>query len=118
MIELMRREDWECVRAVYAEGLETGDATFETEAPTWERWDASHLAFARLVELDLAHLEGLAWRAEERRARLHAGTAAPSALTTSSVVARSAMRVSANANAAACHSSLIVAVASVTTATS
>jgi len=49
MIEQMREEDWEGVRAVYAEGLLTGDATFETEEPTWERWDSSHHTFARLV---------------------------------------------------------------------
>lgn len=49
MIELMRQSDWEGVRAVYVEGLATGQATFETEAPGWERWDAAHLSFARLV---------------------------------------------------------------------
>ncbi|HYN85282.1 MAG TPA: GNAT family N-acetyltransferase [Pyrinomonadaceae bacterium] len=49
VIEEMRESDWEAVRAVYAEGLATGDATFETEPPAWERWDASHLRFARLV---------------------------------------------------------------------
>jgi L-amino acid N-acyltransferase YncA len=48
-IEEMRREDWPGVRAVYAEGLATGHATFETDAPEWGRWDASHLPFARLV---------------------------------------------------------------------
>lgn len=49
MIELMQESDWEGVRAVYLEGLATGQATFETEAPGWERWDAAHLPFARLV---------------------------------------------------------------------
>jgi L-amino acid N-acyltransferase YncA len=42
---------WPGVRAVYEEGLATGDATFETEAPDWERWDASHLRACRLVAL-------------------------------------------------------------------
>jgi L-amino acid N-acyltransferase YncA len=41
--------DWECVRAIYVEGIATGDATFETEAPCWERWNASHLGACRLV---------------------------------------------------------------------
>ena len=49
MIDLMQESDWEGVRAVYVEGLATGQATFETEAPGWERWDAAHLSFARLV---------------------------------------------------------------------
>ena len=41
--------DWDAVRRIYAEGIETGDATFETEAPGWESWDASHLDSCRLV---------------------------------------------------------------------
>jgi phosphinothricin acetyltransferase len=60
MIELMRQSDWEGVRAVYVEGLATGEATFETEAPGWERWDATHLAFARLVARAGDRIEGWA----------------------------------------------------------
>lgn len=51
-VEQMQPAHWPGVRAVYAEGLATGDATFETEAPDWERWDASHLRACRLVALD------------------------------------------------------------------
>ena len=40
---------WPQVQAIYAEGIATGHATFTTELPTWEDWDASHLAAARLV---------------------------------------------------------------------
>lgn len=49
VIEEMRAGDWEAVRAIYSEGIATGDATFEREAPSWEHWDASHLKEARLV---------------------------------------------------------------------
>jgi phosphinothricin acetyltransferase len=42
-------EDWEQVRAIYLEGITSGQATFETEAPSWERWDGAHHSFARLV---------------------------------------------------------------------
>ena len=45
----MTAADWDAVRAVYLEGIATGDATFETEAPAWEKWDASHLPHCRLV---------------------------------------------------------------------
>lgn len=48
-IEEMRADDWESVRAIYLEGIATGDATFETDAPTFEVWDASHLRVCRLV---------------------------------------------------------------------
>jgi L-amino acid N-acyltransferase YncA len=51
VIEEMRTEHWSQVRAVYFEGVATGHATFETEAPEWEGWDAAHLPFARLVAL-------------------------------------------------------------------
>jgi L-amino acid N-acyltransferase YncA len=48
-IEPLRPQDWPAVAAIYAEGIATGDATFETAPPTWERWDASHLPDHRLV---------------------------------------------------------------------
>lgn len=48
-IEEMRVDDWEGVRAIYLEGFATGNATFETDAPDWERWNQNHLSFARLV---------------------------------------------------------------------
>lgn len=48
----LREEHWPAVRDIYLEGIATGDATFETDAPPWERWDESHLADLRLVALD------------------------------------------------------------------
>ena len=35
-------DDWPAVRAIYEEGIRSGDATFETEPPSWERWKAAH----------------------------------------------------------------------------
>jgi len=40
---------WPAVRAIYEQGMATGQATFTTEAPSWEEWDRSHLAHSRLV---------------------------------------------------------------------
>ena len=48
-IEALIAGDWPAVSAIYAEGIETRTATFETEVPTWEAWDAAHLAEHRLV---------------------------------------------------------------------
>jgi L-amino acid N-acyltransferase YncA len=45
----MRAEDWESVRAIYIQGIATGDATLEQTAPEWEAWDAAHLQCCRLV---------------------------------------------------------------------
>jgi phosphinothricin acetyltransferase len=45
----MTPADWPAVRAIYLEGIATGDATFETEAPSWEEWNAGHLPECRQV---------------------------------------------------------------------
>ena len=47
-------DHWPAVRAIYAEGMATGAATFTTEPPTWEAWDNGHLAACRLVAIDAA----------------------------------------------------------------
>ena len=60
-IEAMTAADWPAVAAIYAEGIATGDATFETAPPSWERWDAAHLPDHRLVARDGG--EVLAWAA-------------------------------------------------------
>ena len=39
------------VLAIYLDGIRTGQATFETEAPSWEAWDDAHLPYGRLVAL-------------------------------------------------------------------
>ena len=45
--------DYPAVAAVFAEGIATGQATFETAVPSWEEWDAAHLRVHRFVaELD------------------------------------------------------------------
>jgi L-amino acid N-acyltransferase YncA len=49
LIAAMLPADWPVVRAIYCEGIATGNATFEVEAPDWEFWDAHHLSACRLV---------------------------------------------------------------------
>jgi len=49
LIEAMQPGDWAQVCAIYLEGIATRNATFETSPPSWEKWDAAHLPFARLV---------------------------------------------------------------------
>ncbi|QXE19047.1 GNAT family N-acetyltransferase [Clostridium sp. 001] len=48
-IEEMKKEDWEEVSKIYLEGINTKKATFQTEVPTWQNWDNSHLKSCRLV---------------------------------------------------------------------
>jgi phosphinothricin acetyltransferase len=45
----MRESDWPAVREVYADGIATGQATFEERPPSWEEWDSGHLRECRLV---------------------------------------------------------------------
>jgi L-amino acid N-acyltransferase YncA len=48
--------DWPAVAAIWAEGLATGNATFETEVPTWAEFDRTRLPGHRLVAVDDAVL--------------------------------------------------------------
>jgi phosphinothricin acetyltransferase len=50
-IDELRPAHWPAVADIYAAGIATGNATFETEVPAWERWDAAHLATHRFVAL-------------------------------------------------------------------
>jgi len=47
--------DWPAIRDIFAQGIATGQATFETEPPVWEDWDNSHRADCRLI----AELNGI-----------------------------------------------------------
>jgi len=49
LIRELREDDWLAVAAVYEDGIRSGLATFETEGPGWEQWDATHLPAPRLV---------------------------------------------------------------------
>jgi phosphinothricin acetyltransferase len=60
-IDRLQASDWEQVRSIYLEGIATGNATFETDAPDWETWNRNHCAFARLVARD-EHL-AIGWAA-------------------------------------------------------
>ena len=51
-------EHWDEVVRIYADGIATDDATFETDLPSWERWDATHLAAHRFVALDEGRVVG------------------------------------------------------------
>lgn len=48
-VEVMDPTDWSEVRSIYEEGIATGVGTFETDAPSWDEWDAARLPHSRLV---------------------------------------------------------------------
>ncbi|HUL29948.1 MAG TPA: GNAT family N-acetyltransferase [Thermodesulfobacteriota bacterium] len=61
LIDVMKPEDWQQVRSIYLEGIATGNSTFETDAPDWEKWDSAHLPDHRLVVRECDTI--LAWAA-------------------------------------------------------
>ena len=56
--------DWPAVAAIYAEGMATGNATFETDVPPWDQWNQAHLETCRFV----ARIQGdiVGWAALSR----------------------------------------------------
>ena len=57
-IRRMGPGDWPHVAAIYAAGIATRNATFETEVPSWKEWDAAHLADHRFVAVDGDNVAG------------------------------------------------------------
>jgi L-amino acid N-acyltransferase YncA len=56
----MRPTDWPAVEAIYAEGIQAGNATFETSTPTWREFDSAHLAGHRFVAEENGEVAGWA----------------------------------------------------------
>ncbi|MBZ5682797.1 MAG: GNAT family N-acetyltransferase [Acidobacteriia bacterium] len=91
IITPMHPDDWPAVREIYREGIATGNATFETELPDWEKWDASHRKDCRLVaraqDVDQAVLGWAALSPVSLR-RVYAGVAEMSVYMAASVRGR------------------------------
>ncbi|WP_455715997.1 N-acetyltransferase family protein [Anaerosporobacter sp.] len=51
VIRRMNELDWKRVSEIYIQGLQTNLSTFQTECPSYEEWDASHLEDCRLVAI-------------------------------------------------------------------
>ena len=50
-VRSMAPDDWLAVREIYTAGIATGIATFETDPPAWDRWNAAHRADLRHVAI-------------------------------------------------------------------
>ena len=74
-IDPMLPDDWPTVREIYLEGIATRQATFETQAPSWEAWDASHSPFARLVSRQGETVVGWAALSQVSSRKAYAGVA-------------------------------------------
>lgn len=59
-LQPMNDADGPAVLEIYRQGIATGNATFETETPSWEKWTASHLPHSRIVARNGASVLGWA----------------------------------------------------------
>ena len=51
-IKKMKASDWKAVAEIYSEGIASGIATFETDTPSYDSWNAAHMSICRLVAID------------------------------------------------------------------
>ena len=68
-------EDWPAVQGIYAAGIATGQATFETATPSWTEWDAAHLASPRLLAVEDDQVLGWAAVSPVSRRAVYRGVA-------------------------------------------
>jgi phosphinothricin acetyltransferase len=71
----MRPEDWDEVQRIYAAGIATGQATFETATSSWADWDATHLASPRLLAVEGGVILGWAALSAVSRRQVYRGVA-------------------------------------------
>lgn len=77
LIKPLENPNWDSLRAIYQEGLATGQATFETEAPSQTDWDSGHLPFGRLGAFSVPDGSLIGWAAlsSVSRRKAYAGVA-------------------------------------------
>ncbi|WP_231495776.1 GNAT family N-acetyltransferase [Paucisalibacillus sp. EB02] len=58
LIRPMRNEDGDAVLQIYEKGIRTKNATFETQTPSWEAWNANHISHSRFVATENGAIVG------------------------------------------------------------
>lgn len=59
-VQPLAESHYAAVSGIYLQGIATGNATFQTEAPDWQSWQAGHLPHSRLVALSGTEVAGWA----------------------------------------------------------
>ena len=59
----MKSVDYPSVSRIFTQGIETGNATYDTSAAVWEDWDAKHLMHSRWVVKSANEGSVLGWAA-------------------------------------------------------
>jgi L-amino acid N-acyltransferase YncA len=71
----LTEDDWPAVADIYWDGMRDGLATFETEVPSWQEWDAAHLRDHRLVAVIDEEVVGWAALSPASKRRCYSGVA-------------------------------------------
>jgi phosphinothricin acetyltransferase len=78
-MEIVVREllntDWNAVSNIYAEGIATGIATFETEVPEWELWNDKYIEHSRIVAELNNEVVGFAVLSQVSKRKVYKGVA-------------------------------------------
>ena len=74
-IRAMEQDDWPVVAQIYQQGMDTNLATFQTQCPSWEEWDAAHIASCRMVILRAGVVIGWAALSRVSSRSVYAGVA-------------------------------------------
>ena len=75
IIRSMMDEDWPSIADIYKQGIETGNATFEAEVPSWDKWNSAHLQRCRIVGIAGGTIIGWAALTPVSGRRVYAGVA-------------------------------------------
>ncbi len=75
MIRTMTGQDGPRILEIYKMGLETRNATFETEVPSWTDWDAKHHPHSRFVFVEGEKILGWIALAPVSARKVYAGVA-------------------------------------------
>jgi L-amino acid N-acyltransferase YncA len=71
----MTSDDWMSVAEIYRQGIETGNATFQREIPTWDEWHNGHITSCRIVAIIQNEIVGWAALTAVSRRCVYAGVA-------------------------------------------
>jgi L-amino acid N-acyltransferase YncA len=74
-IGTLEPKHWPQVKSIYEEGIQTGNATFQQQAPEWENWNEDHLPYSRIVALDNDEVAGWAALSPVSERCVYAGVA-------------------------------------------
>jgi phosphinothricin acetyltransferase len=71
----MTKDDWPRVKEIYEMGMEDATATFETEVPSYEDWDAAHIKSCRIIAIVKTETAGWAVLSPVSKRRVYSGAA-------------------------------------------